>query len=453
MSPFPLPYVEVEFDKSGAPVGDHDFTAVAALLDQGATDVLVISHGWNNDISDARGLYQQLAGHMATLLTTHAPSNWHDRTLAVVGVFWPSMKFADSDEIPGGAASLGEGAGADDVRAQLDDLSGLVDDPAAKRALTQARAHVDDLDTDPHAREEFVRLVRTAMAHTPPGEDTALDAAQLLTNPRESAEDLMQRLAAPLFLAGSARRPAGQGGAADLDPGPDVPPAGGAGDVGGAADVGGLGAMFRSAKNLLNYATYYQMKARSGTVGATGCADLLAAIHRHTPPVRLHLAGHSFGARVVSMAALKASPAPAVSSMSLLQAAFSHYSFATDWRANSDGFFQPVFAPGRLDGPMLVTHTVNDKAVGVAYAIASRLAGQQAQSVGGPDDIYGGLGRNGALSTLDTVDQTLLDVTGTYDLTSGRVHNLLADQFIHSHGDVRGPQVALAVLSAIASAG
>jgi hypothetical protein len=45
----------------------------------------------------------------------------------------------------------------------------------------------------------------------------------------------------------------------------------------------------------------------------------------------------------------------------------------------------------------------------------------------------------------------LLPETGAYQFVAKRVHNLKADAFISSHGDVTGRQVAHAILSAVES--
>lgn len=66
------------------------------------------------------------------------------------------------------------------------------------------------------------------------------------------------------------------------------------------------------------------------------------------------------------------------------------YGFADDWEPGQQhGYFRNVIAENKVTGPMLITHTGNDKAVGIAYAIASRVAGQTAAAVGDANDIYG----------------------------------------------------------------
>jgi pimeloyl-ACP methyl ester carboxylesterase len=423
-----FPYAEVRFDVEGAALDADERRAAVALPAQvGATDVLVISHGWNNDMAEARALYANLASSMRGVLDHSAPASYGDRSLAIIGVLWPSKRFAESDLIPGGAASVGGGADAEAIRKELDELADFLDRDDATQTLKQARELVEQLGDDPGARTSFADLVRQAVGGVAADADDASDEFF-----EQDGAELMDRLGRPVFVGS---RPAGSlthGGAAGL------------GDL--------VGTAFRAARNLLNVGTYYEMKARAGTVGETGVAALLADLRKAVPDVRIHLAGHSFGARVVSAAARAGDEVLPIASVSLLQAAFSHYSFADDWEPGEDGLFRSVVLTHRISGPMVITHTKNDKAVGIAYAIASRIAGQVAQAVGDKDDKYGGLGRNGAQKTPEAVDQTLLAVGDTgYDIQAGRLHNLLADAFISSHGDVAGPEVAYAVLSVVAT--
>ena len=73
------------------------------------------------------------------------------------------------------------------------------------------------------------------------------------------------------------------------------------GDTGGGAAGFGdaLGGLLHGAKEALRQATYWQMKNRAGTVGRHGLGPLLG---RLPAGVRVHLVGHSFGARLVSFA-------------------------------------------------------------------------------------------------------------------------------------------------------
>jgi hypothetical protein len=144
-------------------------------------------------------------------------------------------------------------------------------------------------------------------------------------------------------------------------------------------------------------------------------------------------------------------PAVLPNSLTLLQAAFSHYGFADDYREDKDGFFRPIFARKMLSGPIVVTHTVKDKAVGIAYPLASRIARQAASRLGDAGDLYGGIGRNGAQATPEAIEGELLAAGQAYSFKSGSLYNLKADAFIGGHSDVEGMEVAHVLLSAIES--
>jgi hypothetical protein len=99
----------------------------------------------------------------------------------------------------------------------------------------------------------------------------------------------------------------------------------------------------------------------------------------------------------------------------------------------------------------LISHTRNDRAVGVAYPLASRIAHQNAAALGDANDPYGGMGRNGAQHTPEAVNLSLGVVGTAYPFAPGQVFNLKADTFIAGHSEIGVPQVAWALLSALAS--
>ena len=144
---------------------------------------------------------------------------------------------------------------------------------------------------------------------------------------------------------------------------------------------------------------------------------------------RIHLVGHSFGCRVATAAAAT-STTDKLQSMSLLQAAFSHNGFSK----SMNGFFRSVVDNQRIKGPIVVTYTPNDRAVGIAYPVASRLSGTVASAFGDANDKFGGLGRNGAQKmepgeVVQGVDR-LLAVGGNYSWRSGHFHNLESSKYI-----------------------
>lgn len=435
----PYPYFPLEFTKDGVFAKPEQFQALVAALATppaagGVTDLLVWSHGWNNDIADAESLYSMLGEHIAAVLgrQTAPCAAVRGRTVIVCGILWPSKKFDDSSLIPGGAASMSDGAGARAAADAVDLLAAFVDTPDAKRALVRARTLVPSLAESIAARDEFTRIVRAFMPHT------ANDEEPVVTDDffTLGGDELLRRLSRPLP---GTRPPAGAGGAAGL------------GDwIGKAVD---------GARSLANLVTYYQMKDRAGAIGQGGVHDALARIREQRGPdgaaaLRLHLAGHSFGARLVTAAvagAPGAAPLP-VDSLTLLQAAFSHFAFAQAYDGTHDGFYRRVVVdPAHVRGVIAITYTAKDKAVGLAYPIASRIARQIAAALGDANDPYGGLGRNGAQKTPGAQPVKLQSPGGAYPFVARGIYNLDSNAVIGGHSDLGHDEVAYAMICAIAA--
>jgi len=311
----------------------------------------------------------------------------------------------------------------------------------SRTARARLHALVPTLDSDPAAPERFVDALRRTLPRTSVGED-------------ESAFDALRQASAAEVLDAAGGMGSGEddgaaafvGGAADIDPA-GLAPLGGDDAGPDGAGAGLFSSIVDAVRGVLNVTTYYTMKDRAGAVGTKGIATLLERLHAAQPDARLHLVGHSFGGRAVTAAAL-ATSAP-VQSLALLQAAYSHFGMANDWDgAGAQGLFAGV--PAKVRGPVIVTCTRNDRAVGVAYPIASRLARQIGVGLGEENDPYGGIGRNGARKTPASLPPAeLLEVGGAYALQAGRVSSLVADAFISGHSDVTGRQVAYAILSAL----
>src|SRR5215211_2485610 len=91
---------DVEFTKQGRVFNTAQVDALIAGL-AGVTDLIVLAHGWNNDLKDARELYTELLGNVEKVRAISDPDG---RTFAACQVFWPSKKFTEEELIPGGGA-------------------------------------------------------------------------------------------------------------------------------------------------------------------------------------------------------------------------------------------------------------------------------------------------------------------------------------------------------------
>jgi hypothetical protein len=434
-----ISYAAARFDKDGAALNKQE-----VKLPEGTTDVIVASHGWNNAEEQAEQLYTELFTSFAAV----ASDQLQNKKIAIVGVIWPSKKFTDvvdaavAEQARGGGAGFGTNATAADetIKAKLDVIATMFDKKAAKK-ITAAKNQIAKLESDLAARRKFVDELRSLLDESAAHEE---DNSALFFKLDGSV--MLEKLKQPTPLVSSGG--AAGGGAASLGAHPKTKLEGGA---------AGLGDIFSGIKSgairFLNYLAYYEMKKRAGTVGQKGVGPLLDRLADNVQ--RIHLVGHSFGCRVVTAAAAT-STTDKLRSMSLLQAAFSHNGFSK----SMNGFFRSVVDNHRIKGPIIVTYTPNDRAVGIAYPVASRLSGTVASAFGDANDKFGGLGRNGAQKmeqgeVVHGVDR-LLEVGGNYSWQSGRFHNLESSKYIvdpsgrDAHGFVTGKEVAWAISRAMA---
>ncbi len=417
----------VQMTKNGQVFDANEVTAlmrhVASLSKP--VDLLVLSHGWNNDMAEARALYTELLGNIGPL---------PGRNVVVAGVFWPSKKFAESELIPaGGIASTGDRDAAM-LKWRLADLADTFDGGGVAQVARLAEL-VDRLG-ESGARVAFVQGLRDLLpADLGPDDDGAEFFLQ------RDAEALFAALDLDVTLVGPEQGAGGIAGGGLFGGSPSQV-------AGGVAGSGGSGSV-AAANRLLNLTTFYQMKTRAGVVGA-GLNLVLAQIRAKIPSVRIHLVGHSFGARLVT-AAVDGQKPFGPSSLTLLQGAFSHNGLSTNFDGARNGAFHNVIDQDKVNGPIAVTHTANDQAVGRAYAFASRLAGDDQASFGDESDRFGGIGRNGAIKLKpEKVVKLSLPAAGRpIVLTGGKVNNLRSDSQIHGHGDVGNHAVAALVRAAL----
>jgi hypothetical protein len=440
-----LPFLKLGFDDKG--VLEHR-QQVAQLIDHISAAkperLVVVSHGWRNDEGYATALYTELFTNVADCLK--ARGSPRSSMPAVVGVYWPAMalpeEFGSAASPPnddGAAAALADHRGVDPntIRAQLEALKAF----GGEAELEQTKALLDNLEDRPGDQIAFVKLLRSV---APPTSDAAEDNSDRFFG--DDAADLFDRLTKVVFdMQNRGRGDDESGAAAGLRE-----TLAGTGTSLLYTAQGALGSAFR----LVNYLTFYQMKERAGVIGL-GLNQVLGQVRSKFPDVPIHLVGHSFGARVITAAAARGANLDPCS-LSLLQGAYSHNGLAasSQWGGAKDGYFRSVFSERRVSGPIVATHTANDQAVGVAYPIACRLAGQNAEALGDANDPYGGVGRNGVLHVVAMEkgpDGPLLPSDGVYSFAMRKTNNLLADSFIKDHGDVKNPAVANAVAQVILS--
>ena len=144
--------------------------------------------------------------------------------------------------------------------------------------------------------------------------------------------------------------------------------------------------------------------------------------------LRIHLVGHSFGARLVSYAldGMRDRAASPVKSVTLLQGAFSRFAF-TDRLPFRDGNGALAGRRARIDGPLTVCFSSHDRALSTFYPLASLAAGDDAAGLDAPLARWRAMGSLGAFRA---VTQALGGDDAAYPFQAGQILNLDASEVV-----------------------
>ena len=412
----------LNFDKDGALVGELPRPNAAT------TDVVLISHGWNEQAADAIQHYQDLVTPLQDILSQNA-ARWQGRKVEYFGVIWPSAKYADDLTI---------------VDMQMDADSPLVP-PAAAASMTalndeklQLRAqevavfigarpdlivgHALGAANNDDDRNALVIALRSAAASRQASADqqTKIDHAALFDEGK-TGSDIFSEIHQEFLHLSSV--------VANTSDNPLI----------------GWLKRLRSDANakvayLLNLFAYNEMKIRAGRVGEGLAAQAVNPFVSMGKSI--HLVGHSFGGRV--MTAVAARVQSNIHNLTLLEGAFSHNALSVDPKGPIEGAFKNVIDDKKVTGRITAAHSNHDAAVWVAYPLASntyrdsyslRPSGIPARGLfGGPTDRYGAMGANGP-QNLDNVRRASFDGKSVPDLAVG-VHALDCSSFVAGHSDV-----------------
>ena len=293
----------------------------------GTTDCFVFCHGWLNDAAEARGAAERFFARLDRALRPV-----RERMVPLrLAVHWPSKPFGDPEgedgaAAPGGAhtGSLQNGADAHDDYTHL-----ATDAPQARGrrpvqepwpALVSALGDLARIEPRPLA--SLLDLVCESEVPLGAEEEIELDA-------------LMSQLRAGCW-AGTERDVASR-------------------------SRGGL------SLNPLHALTFWLMKRRAGQVGERLgreiLAPLLRALEDRAP--RLHLIGHSFGAKLVASAVLGGLQAD---SLILLLGAFSAFAFAEEVPGTRrPGAYRRGVTEDLVRAPVVALHSDHDRALRTLY--------------------------------------------------------------------------------------
>jgi hypothetical protein len=395
-----MPTWIIRFDERGqcaSPV------TAQALLDhlrsETYSDILFFSHGWNTDFSGAVALYRDFLAAFRRVCLTHPLAGF---TPLFVGITWPSVWFAE------------------DAGPTLASVAADVED----KVLAQVAAPLEAAGRD--------RLYE--LANTPAlSRDSALELVKLLLPSLAVTEDEVDTAStvdAEALLAAAALLGAVSGGGSNFDP------------VTGLLDatvLGGEGGF--DPRDIIRMLSLYQMKDRSGTVGARGVGTLLRQI-LEASRARLRLLGHSFGCKVM-LSAVCTDPPPGrkVESMLLMQPALSHLAIAATVPGRpGPGGYRSVLE--RVSGRIFVTYSAKDMPLHDVFHLALRrsedLGEARISAAGEPPSRYaamGGYGPRGSserlLSPIPAPGEPFGDIAGVKLVALDGSANR-----INGHGDI-----------------
>lgn len=440
----------IRFDHLGRPDPDLERNLVKHIEASEITDLVLFSHGWNNDEQTAASLYDRWYALLREQLASVA-------SVGFVGLRWPSQLWRDepiptfpapprsgNDWSASGTQRAFVAAGSPSLPSgELDDLKNMFPD---------AREHLDTiaelLDAGPGqvSTKELLAALKAFGATDGEGfnDGEAIDAAEPAMLDTANQDELFDLFALILSQSG----------------------------VGFDDDVGdgSAGEQARAvaerrkhgAKEALRQLSYWKMKKRAGVIGKIGLGPLISKLSTQFSSLRFHLVGHSFGARVVSFAVEGVPDGPQqnkpIKSVTLLQGAFSRYAFAEDLP-----FFTPFGpkrgalsgTPTRIDGPLTVCFSEHDRALSTFYPLASMSAGDYAA---GSIDLlrrWRAIGHLGAYQDPDKESETLGPVEHTYTFTAGAILNVDASNTVAdgdsrsgAHSDIFHPELAWLMASA-----
>ena len=375
-------------------------------------DLFVFCPGWNASAESARRLSDAMFG----LLAEQLPPARRAGT-GFVTVAWPSLLFPEDEPAVANAGPV-VSSGSDLAVALAPAF------PGQKAELCRIGLLLDSRPGDPRRLAELHRLTSGLVTSANcPVED---DGESTVRIARTRAV-----LAAMAALGPPAQHPSEGGDEFDQ--------------------------LWQGGRELLRVLAYYEMKSRAGTIGRMGLRPLLARLAHGGAPPRVHLMGHSFGARLVSYALADLPPAPVspVRSLLLVQAAFSHFAFAPGSPFDQCRRGALADAADRVDGPLVCTYSASDRALGRWYPNASMLARQDSEDNAAFGHRWGALGHDGFQQD-NVADGELRPAGADYDWQPRTFYRLDANQVISrdlarlsgSHSDILHSEIAWAAVSA-----
>ncbi|HRK87341.1 MAG TPA: hypothetical protein PK461_16675 [Alcaligenes faecalis] len=426
-----VPFYILKFNKNGvleSPQTKQELVRVANEF----TDIYFFSHGWNNDWTWANTRYRAFFKEYSEMRRKQNLSMPDSYKPLLIGVFWPSTALVFGEDERGPVIKRHAPDDSEDVIAQtqfkedLDEVASMFNeqDKAELYALVQGASL---------SLEEAQRLAQLAskLPLDPEVEEVVggqADSQEILQAWIEDSKDNKEPGRGGVHVMGVAPQADKAGTASWLDP-----------------------------RRIIRLLTVAIMKDRAGVVGYRGVGPVLQDLLDHSA-ARIHLIGHSYGAKVM-LSALSAtrSDSRKVHCALLLQPAISHLAFASRIPGrNWAGGYHAQLA--RVDRPIFSTFSRHDVALHKVFHWALRrqkdLGEYAIKALQAPDpvpSVYAALGGYGPRASGERL-MPLQSPGSPYSLDADtRIYGLdgTADQKIAGHGDVVSPHTAWALYTLI----
>lgn len=406
------PFYALRFDKDGRTQGPRTQAHLIDALPGDFTDVYVFSHGWNNDWTTALTRYRTFFTTFRGMVEEQGLPLPSDYRPLLAGIFWPSTalvlpgergpQFAGGGAEDEGAAG-GGGAAVSDLGADDLDLS-LVEAFAGHVLDSRRGRYYDLLDRDALDKEEGRELLALLSGVFAAGDPEV---------PGDEERDVTDLLAGWAMYEATVAPPRREGSATSFGS------VGSRGRRSGEPEAAGLLDKLDPRK-LLRMLTVYQMKDRAGVIGTRGVGPLLRSIQEAAPAVRVHVIGHSYGARVVLNAVSRPDGgelAGTVRSMLLLQPAVNHLCFAERLESGRPGGYRAALE--KVEKPILTTFSHHDVPLHDTFHLSLR-RGKDIGDIGiaadEPPSIYAALGGYGPRGLTEWAEVAIKKPGEPYDL-------------------------------------
>ncbi|HEY6922725.1 MAG TPA: hypothetical protein VI653_04590, partial [Steroidobacteraceae bacterium] len=336
-----IAYYLIAFDEHGAERRETDGTLLSETVMSKvgvASDVFLISHGWQGDLPAAIEQYDRWVDAMARQTFDLEAIRLRRGRFAplIIGWHWPSRLWGDETLPASGGGSLLSARG--DVDAMVEDCAKQIADTskarAAIRTVLSAATSMEPVTLTPALNDAYATIFA----------ESGLSNAGVQGAPGTDQDGFD-----PQAIIADARAARGTG----------VP-----GLLGSDDDLRSVFLM------PLRQLSFWKMKDRARLFGETGAHRMLSSLQQAAPSARFHLMGHSFGCIVVSASVAAQPPLlRPVDSLFLVQGALSLWSYSPDipYAAGIPGYFNQIIKRKLVSGPILTTRSIHDTAVRQFY--------------------------------------------------------------------------------------